>query len=104
MLKAWDPAAAIFRVIYLYTSSKLSSDPLSRHRRLRDPKTQEEIEIMADTSNFSFDPIEEALEAFGKGEFVVVMDDESRENEGDLCIAASEITTEKMAFFIRHTR
>jgi 3,4-dihydroxy 2-butanone 4-phosphate synthase len=32
------------------------------------------------------------------------MDDESRENEGDLCIAASEITTEKMAFFIRHTR
>jgi hypothetical protein len=56
------------------------------------------------TSDFSFDPIEEALEAFGKGEFVVVMDDESRENEGDLCIAASEITTEKMAFFIRHTR
>jgi 3,4-dihydroxy-2-butanone 4-phosphate synthase len=59
---------------------------------------------MAATSDFSFDPIEEALEAFGKGEFVVVMDDESRENEGDLCIAASEITTEKMAFFIRHTR
>ena len=59
---------------------------------------------MADTSDFSFDPIEDALEAFGKGEFVVVMDDESRENEVDLCIAASEITTEKMAFFIRHTR
>lgn len=59
---------------------------------------------MASTSDFQFDPIEDALEAFGRGEFVVVMDDESRENEGDLCIAASEITTEKMAFFIRHTR
>jgi 3,4-dihydroxy-2-butanone 4-phosphate synthase len=59
---------------------------------------------MANNSDFSFDPVEAALEAYGKGEFVVVMDDESRENEGDLCIAASKITTEKMAFFIRHTR
>jgi 3,4-dihydroxy-2-butanone 4-phosphate synthase len=59
---------------------------------------------MASTTEFQFDPIEEAIEAFGRGEFVVVMDDEGRENEGDLCIAASEITTEKMAFFIRHSR
>jgi 3,4-dihydroxy-2-butanone 4-phosphate synthase len=59
---------------------------------------------MANNSDFSFDPVEAALEAYGQGEFVVVMDDESRENEGDLCIAASKITTEKMAFFIRHTR
>jgi 3,4-dihydroxy-2-butanone 4-phosphate synthase len=59
---------------------------------------------MASSTEFQFDPIEEALEAFGRGEFVVVMDDEGRENEGDLCIAASEITTEKMAFFIRHSR
>jgi 3,4-dihydroxy 2-butanone 4-phosphate synthase len=58
----------------------------------------------ASSCPFKFDPIEEALEAFGKGEFVVVMDDEGRENEGDLVIAASEITTKKMAWFIRHTR
>lgn len=56
------------------------------------------------SDSFKFDPIEEALEAYGRGEFVVVMDDESRENEGDLIIAASKVTTEKMAFFIRHTR
>lgn len=55
-------------------------------------------------STFQFDPIEEALAAFKAGEFVVVMDDEGRENEGDLVIAASECTTKKMAWFIKHTR
>jgi len=52
---------------------------------------------------FAFDPIEDALTAFEHGEFLVVMDDEGRENEGDLIIAASKITTEKMAWFIKHT-
>lgn len=52
---------------------------------------------------FRLDPIPEALVAFQKGEFVVVVDDESRENEGDLIIAASHITTQKMAWFIKHT-
>lgn len=56
------------------------------------------------SSTFEFDPIEDALEAFKAGEFVVVMDDEGRENEGDLVIAASECTTKKMAWFIKHTR
>lgn len=53
---------------------------------------------------FAFDTIEDALEAFKRGEFVVVMDDERRENEGDLICAASLVTTEKMAWFIKHTR
>jgi len=52
---------------------------------------------------FRLDPIPEALAAFQKGEFLVVVDDESRENEGDLIIAASHITTQKMAWFIKHT-
>lgn len=46
----------------------------------------------------------DALEAFGRGEFLVVVDDEGRENEGDLIIAASECSTEKMAWMIRYTR
>lgn len=50
------------------------------------------------------DSIEYALEAFGRGEFLVVVDDEGRENEGDLIIAASECSTEKMAWMIRYTR
>ena len=52
----------------------------------------------------SFDSIEETLGAFQRGEFIVVLDSTDRENEGDLIIAAEDITTEKMAFMIRHTR
>ena len=45
----------------------------------------------------------EALGAFEKGEIVVVTDDDDRENEGDLFVAASLCTPEKMGFIIRHT-
>lgn len=50
-----------------------------------------------------FTEIAEAVAAFKKGEFLVVMDDESRENEGDLVMAAELITQEKMAFLVRHS-
>ena len=49
------------------------------------------------------DTIQEVLEAFAKGELVVVTDDDDREGEGDLIVAASLCTPEKMAFIIRHT-
>jgi len=45
----------------------------------------------------------EVVEAFKRGEIVVVTDDDDRENEGDLFVAASLCTPEKMAFIIRHT-
>ncbi|MBQ9500014.1 MAG: 3,4-dihydroxy-2-butanone-4-phosphate synthase, partial [Bacteroidaceae bacterium] len=38
------------------------------------------------------DSIEEAVKDFARGEFVIVVDDEDRENEGDLIIAAEKIT------------
>jgi 3,4-dihydroxy 2-butanone 4-phosphate synthase/GTP cyclohydrolase II len=44
----------------------------------------------------------EAIEAFARGEIVVVTDDDDRENEGDMIVAASLCTTEKMAFIIRN--
>ena len=47
--------------------------------------------------------IEDAIEAYARGEFLIVVDDEDRENEGDLIIAADAMTPEKMAFMIRHT-
>lgn len=47
--------------------------------------------------------IEDAIEAYSRGEFLVVVDDENRENEGDLIIAADAMTPDKMAFMIRHT-
>jgi 3,4-dihydroxy 2-butanone 4-phosphate synthase/GTP cyclohydrolase II len=43
------------------------------------------------------------LEAFARGEMVVVTDDEDREGEGDLIVAATHCTPEKMAFIVRHT-
>jgi 3,4-dihydroxy-2-butanone 4-phosphate synthase len=55
-------------------------------------------------TSFAFDSMADALAAFKAGEFLVVMDDENRENEGDLIIAASQCTTEKMAWMIKHTR
>ncbi len=47
--------------------------------------------------------VEEVAAAFGRGAIVVVADDDDRENEGDLFVAASMCTPEKMAFIIRHT-
>lgn len=44
-----------------------------------------------------------AIKAFETGEIVVVVDDDDRENEGDLIVAAVHCTSEKMAFIIRHT-
>jgi 3,4-dihydroxy 2-butanone 4-phosphate synthase/GTP cyclohydrolase II len=50
-----------------------------------------------------FSSIEEAVDAIGRGEVVVVVDDEDRENEGDLIMAAECATPEKIAFFVKHT-
>ncbi|KAL9031375.1 MAG: hypothetical protein Q9196_000592 [Gyalolechia fulgens] len=78
--------------------------------------------------NLCFDPIEDTIHAFGmskipqdltllqpyrnrerltkctgNGEFIIVLDSMDRENEGDLIIAAEAMTTEKMAFMVRHS-
>ncbi|MCH9625656.1 MAG: Riboflavin biosynthesis protein RibBA [Chlamydiales bacterium] len=53
--------------------------------------------------NEIFSKIEEAVEAIAKGQFVIVVDDIDRENEGDLLIAAEKMTPDKMAFLLRHT-
>src|ERR687894_690148 len=47
--------------------------------------------------------VTEVIEAFARGEIVVVIDDDDRENEGDLFVAAVHCTPEKMAFVVRHT-
>ncbi len=51
----------------------------------------------------SFSKIKSAILALARGEFVVVADDEGRENEGDLILAASAATPERVAFMVRHT-
>ena len=50
-----------------------------------------------------FSTVDEAIEAIGKLGMVVVVDDQDRENEGDLVMAAEAATPEKIAFFLAHT-
>lgn len=50
-----------------------------------------------------FAPIEDAVTAFRRGDFLVVVDDEDRENEGDLIIAAEHATPARVGFMVRHT-
>ena len=47
------------------------------------------------------DRIEDAIADFKEGKFVIVVDDEDRENEGDLIIAAEKITPEKVNFMLQ---
>ena len=54
--------------------------------------------------NFKLTSIEDALKDFKEGKFVIVVDDEDRENEGDLIIAAEKITPEKVNFMLKHAR
>ena len=54
--------------------------------------------------NFRLNTIEEALEDFRNGEFVIVVDDEDRENEGDFLTAARNASTEVVNFMATHGR
>src|ERR1043166_8146070 len=51
-----------------------------------------------------FATIEEAAELYRRGEFVIIVDDEDRENEGDLCIAAEKITPDAVNFMAKFGR
>ena len=53
---------------------------------------------------FKLSSIEDAINDFKEGKFVIVVDDEDRENEGDLIIAAEKITTEKVNFMLKNAR
>ena len=57
---------------------------------------------LAERSSDMSNSVIETIEAFARGEIVVVTDDDDRENEGDMIVAASLCTTEKMAFVIRN--
>ena len=51
-----------------------------------------------------FAPIDQALKAIRAGEMIIVVDDEDRENEGDLTMAASKVTPEAVNFMVKHGR
>ena len=53
-------------------------------------------------NNFKLNTIEEALDDFREGRFLIVVDDEDRENEGDFIIAAEKITPEAVNFMLKN--
>lgn len=55
-------------------------------------------------SDFKLNTIEEAIEDFRQGKFLIVVDDEDRENEGDFIIAAEKITPEHVNFMLQYGR
>ncbi len=59
---------------------------------------------MSEQNNIVLNTIEEAIEAIKKGELIIVVDDEDRENEGDFIAAAQLITPEKVNFMAKHGR
>ena len=63
----------------------------------------QDFQEMPMSAAHSLDAVETAIAAIARGEMVVVVDDDDRENEGDLIAAASKITPEQMAFMVRHT-
>lgn len=76
-------------------------------RRLRDvsvdPAARFAMRGSRDDAIKGFDSVPDAIRAIERGEFVIVVDDEDREDEGDLIIAADAVTPELLAFMVRHT-
>ena len=55
-------------------------------------------------NKIKLDSIEEAIDDFRQGNFIIVVDDEDRENEGDLIIAAEKITADDVNFMLKNAR
>src|SRR5688572_3249200 len=91
------------RISQVLAGAKPSFDLANRIQALTKNKVRPADFAGAASSPDGLDSVEEAIRGIGKGEMVVVVDDDDRENEGDLIAAASKITPEQMAFMIRHT-
>jgi len=61
-------------------------------------------DVAAHPAQSRFDPVEDLLAALAAGRMIVLMDDEDRENEGDLVMAAEHVTPEAINFMARHAR
>src|SRR5262249_51633813 len=81
---------------------RLKSEVKGLKSDVRNLKSRGSLEIAKKASPFS--RIEDAVDAIRSGRMVIVVDDEDRENEGDLTIAAEKITPEAINFMARHGR
>lgn len=85
------------------TLSSLKSPAPSASPAAPPPSPATSPPALAETWCFGKQSVEDAFAAVGRGEFVVVVDDEDRENEGDLIAAADKVTPESIAFMVRYT-
>jgi len=90
--------------------SFLSSDPTSTtgtqhesQKRIKSNDTEESKASSVSLNKIEIKLVEQAIQDIKDGKFVVVVDDESRENEGDLILAAEKATAEKIAFMVNET-
>lgn len=77
--------------------------PMGRPATSSDARGSVYARLRRNGGTCAFDSVPAAIHAIERGEFVLVVDDEGRENEGDLIIAADAVTPEKLAFMVRHT-
>lgn len=68
------------------------------------PQKAQKAQIKLATRSGPFAPVEQAVAAIKRGEMVIVVDDEDRENEGDLTMAADKVTPEAINFMAKHGR
>jgi hypothetical protein len=59
--------------------------------------------LLHDARESGFDSVEDGIAAVSRGEFVLVLDDQNRENEGDLITAADKVTPGKIAYMVEYT-
>ncbi|KAL8742685.1 MAG: hypothetical protein Q9190_004867 [Brigantiaea leucoxantha] len=90
-------------IIHLTDVADLMSQSSPNVTAERDEADVRKTSEVNGVTKLKFDSVEDTVDAFRKGSFIIVLDSPSRENEGDLIIAAQDVTPDKMAFMIRHT-
>src|ERR1700712_3678545 len=87
----------------LHARSRRRSNPLNTRPR-SDRAMKRELSIADKRRPGPFARIDDAVAAFAAGDLIIVVDDEDRENEGDLTIAAEKVTAESINFMARYGR
>lgn len=85
----------------VFTQPVTSTLRTTPHAAAAAPRTT--VDSSAQSGTAGFDSVEDGIAAIARGEFVLVMDDQDRENEGDLIIAAEMVTQQKIAYMVEYT-